>query len=92
MTPEQWQQISAIYEQAAARSGEDRDAYLMQACRADTHWRREVEALLAQGESFLAKPLALPSGSRGGAYELMEMIGAGGMGVVYRARDTEAAA
>ena len=32
--------------------------------------------------------MALPSGTRLGPYEIRSFIGAGGMGVVYRARDT----
>jgi len=87
MTAERWRQISAIYNAAIARTGADRTAYVSSACRGDEDLRREVGVLLAQGDSFLAKAVALPPGSRLGAYELIEVVGAGGMGVVYRARD-----
>jgi serine/threonine protein kinase len=33
--------------------------------------------------------MSLPEGSRLGAYEVVALIGAGGMGEVYRARDTK---
>src|SRR5215468_10802667 len=88
MTPDRWQQISAIYDAASSRAGADRAAYLAQACGDDEELRRRVESLLGQGESFLATPVELPTGGRLGAYELLSVIGAGGMGVVYRARDT----
>jgi len=87
MTAERWRQISAIYNAAIARTGADRTAYVSSACDGDEDLRREVGVLLAQGESFLATPIGLSPGSRLGAYELIEIIGAGGMGIVYRARD-----
>src|SRR4029079_12496619 len=33
--------------------------------------------------------LVIPSGTRLGVYEIVSMLGAGGMGEVYRARDTK---
>src|SRR4029434_4359871 len=83
---DRWHQISAIYNAAMGRTGADRAAYLSEACGSNDDLRQDVEALLEQGESFLAKPLALPGGSRLGSYELIEVIGARGMGVVHCAR------
>ena len=82
--------------EALARDGVERKAYLDSACGADTGLRVEIESLLAEGTravAFLETPPWAPAGTlaagtRLGPYEVISLIGAGGMGQVYRARDT----
>ena len=100
MTPERWQQVKAVFEEALERAPGERAAFLDQACRDDDALRREVDSLLASHDDapgFLDEPLALdvlpPSGDDGaartgrriGAYRLVREIGHGGMGAVYLA-------
>jgi serine/threonine protein kinase len=88
MSPGRWRRISAIYNAAVARAGAGREAYVAQACRDYEQLRQDVESLLAQGETFLGTAVRLPADSRLGPYTIVSILGAGGMGVVYRARDT----
>jgi eukaryotic-like serine/threonine-protein kinase len=88
MNHARWRQISAIYNGAGARAAADRAEYVAEACGADDDLRQDVEALLAQGESFLGSRVTLPPDSRLGPYEIVSILGVGGMGIVYRARDT----
>ena len=104
MTPERWERIGEIYHAALARAPHERLAFLDEACRGDTALRSEVESLLARAADasgfletvaveVMGRALAVEEttswvGRRFGPYEIRSIVGAGGMGVVYRAHDT----
>ncbi len=47
MTPERWQQINRLFEQALSMPDSDRAAFLLGACNGDEALRQRVEAMLA---------------------------------------------
>ena len=47
MTPERWQQIRGVFDQAVEMGADERRAFLEKACGSDGEVRQEVESLLA---------------------------------------------
>jgi len=100
MTPERWQQITGMFHAALLRSPGQRGTFLQDVCGADEALRAELEAMLAAHDhagdpgsipavAVSEQMLRLQSGSAVGRYRIDALIGAGGMGQVYRARDPQ---
>ena len=103
MTPERWQKIESLLHDALERAPAERAAFLDQACLGDEDIHREVKSLLAssdQADEFLKSPAFEDAaqlvgdtrnnsmlGQRLGFYQILSLLGAGGMGEVYLAED-----
>lgn len=102
MTSEKWKQAKQLYDAALRMEPDERSPFLLENCGGDEELRIEVESLLEcseEVESFLEKPAVgemaeaiLAQRSLAGQkilqYNVIELIGAGGMGEVYLAEDT----
>ena len=102
MTTEEWDRVRDLFHRALELEPAAREEFVRQHA-GDTDVQREILSLLrahphAEMAGFLETPPdvaglqdlspRLAAGDRLGPFEIVDLVGAGGMGEVYRARDT----
>ena len=101
MEPQRWKEIDGIFAAALELDSAEQAGFVAQVCGGDEQLRKEVESLLAHvmpdelagGPAFeeatrlLADDVREPEINTVGPYQIIELLGAGGMGRVYLAHD-----
>jgi hypothetical protein len=94
-----WDRVRDLFHRALDLPADERAVFVRQEAGADTAIREQVESLLAahdRADGFLSQgamdgnrnglPRRFAPGTRLGAFEIVGLLGTGGMGEVYRAR------
>nr|MCU0239043.1 serine/threonine-protein kinase [Pyrinomonadaceae bacterium] len=104
MTPEKLKKVEQIYHAILEISPQKRDDFLADSCGNDLELRREVESLLSFDKSFTSVIDSSPKsfvkevfsdgvsklvGSKVNQYNILSLLGEGGMGAVFLAQDTK---